>query len=181
VISREEAFNLLLEHLSGEKRKHSVLVSRLMKKLAESFDEDKIKWELTGLLHDLDYEITRGARNQHEIIAAKMLEGRLSEDCLHAIRAHDHRTGVKPATLIDKALIASDIIAVLISQVASRIGYERILRMKMDDIKEELKREPLFKEKLGVRLMKMCKELDLTLEGLINLAVESLIEDQNQR
>ncbi|RLG47362.1 MAG: hypothetical protein DRN92_03345 [Thermoproteota archaeon] len=180
MISREEALNLLVEHLSGEKRKHSVLVSKIMKKLAENFGENKTKWELTGLLHDLDYEITRGAREQHGIIAAKMLEGRLSEDCLHAIMAHDHRTGVKPVTLIDKALIVSDMIAVLISEVASRIGYERIPRMKMDDIKEELKRELLFKEKLGVGLVKICKELDLTLEGLIKLAVESLIEDQNQ-
>ncbi|GEM_PF-1278375 len=178
MISREEATLLIYEHLDKEKIKHSILVSRIMKSLAKNFCKDQNKWELVGLLHDLDYEITRTDRKQHGIVAAKMLEGKLPEECLHAIKAHDHRTGVKPTSLIDMALIVSDIIAVLVSGIASKASYGKIGQMKIDEIRRELEKESLFKEKLGARLRDLCSEIDLTIEDLIGIAIDSIIEDR---
>jgi len=113
MISRDEAIELV----SGLSRfSHLLMVSAMMKKLAERFGENGKKWELTGLLHDLDIDDTQNDMSKHGVIAAERLEGKLPEICLHAIRAHDFRTGVIPMSKLDKALIAVDSVAVLVER-----------------------------------------------------------------
>lgn len=93
-------------------------VASIMKELAKRFSQNENEWELVGLLHDLDYDLTENERNKHGLTASNMLKGKLKKESLHAIQAHDHRTGIKPKTLIDKALIASDCIWGLIIRTA---------------------------------------------------------------
>lgn len=110
-ITKEEAVKLIE---GSSKYTHSILVSKIMKSLAEKFGEDEFEWELVGLLHDLDYDQVQGDMSQHGIETADILKGRLSERSLHAIRSHDFRTGVKPETLLDESLIFADSLAVFI-------------------------------------------------------------------
>jgi predicted hydrolase (HD superfamily) len=72
---------------------HSVLVGRLMLILARRLGGDEGEWELIGLLHYLDYDSVKGDMVQHGVQAAESLVGKISDDGLDAIRAHDYRTG----------------------------------------------------------------------------------------
>lgn len=108
-VTREEALKLLE---GSSKHSHSISVSKVMRALAERFGEDTDEWELVGLLHDLDYDLVRGDMSHHGIKASEMLKGKLSERGLHAIKAHDHRTGVEPETLLDESLIFADSLVV---------------------------------------------------------------------
>lgn len=83
-----------------------------MRALAGEFGGDEDEWELVGLLHDLDYDLVQADMSQHGIKASDMLRGKLSESSLHAIRTHDHRTGVEPETLLDESLIFADSLVV---------------------------------------------------------------------
>jgi HD superfamily phosphodiesterase len=73
-----------------------------------------------GLLHDLDYEQTLEERSRHGVAAARVLEGRLPEEALHAIASHDHRSGVEPETLLDHSLRLADALALLMEEVELR-------------------------------------------------------------
>jgi len=106
-----EAISMISE---SSKYEHSILVSRIMSSLAEHFQTDKEEWVLAGLLHDLDYDEVDVDTNKHGLVAASMLEGKVSEGVLHAIMSHDHRTGVEPVNLLDKTLMFADAFAVLI-------------------------------------------------------------------
>jgi predicted hydrolase (HD superfamily) len=110
-ITKEEAHRLLE---GSSKFLHSILVSRIMEVLAPLFGAAPADWELAGLLHDLDNDVTDGDRSRHGLVAAEILEGRLPDASLHAIKAHDHRSGVKPVTLLDRALVFADNLAILI-------------------------------------------------------------------
>jgi putative nucleotidyltransferase with HDIG domain len=110
-ISKEEALQMISK---SSKLAHSTLVSKIMVRLAEHLREDTDEWEIAGLLHDLDYDLVQDDPSQHGIKAAAILEGKVSKEILQAIMAHDHRTGQKAATLLDKALILSDSLAILI-------------------------------------------------------------------
>ena len=107
-ISPEEALSLLE---GSSKYEHSLIVSRIMKKLAEHFNASVELWSIIGLLHDLDYDNVSDF-SKHGIKAADELDGLLPIEALHAIRAHDIRTGVKPVGLLDEALIFADSLAV---------------------------------------------------------------------
>jgi putative nucleotidyltransferase with HDIG domain len=99
---------------------HSLAVGRIMAALAEALEEDAGLWETVGLLHDLDYEQTREEPNRHGVAAARVLEGRLPAEALHAIASHDHRSGVEPETLLDHSLVLADALAILVAETDLR-------------------------------------------------------------
>ena len=125
-ISIEEAITLIEE---SSKYEHSLLVSRIMKNLAKRFNTSEKIWVLVGLLHDLDYDQVDDF-SQHGILASEQLGNKLPQDAIHAIQAHDYRTGIKPESLIDEALVFADSLAGFIESRA--------------DLHEE---HPVFKEK----------------------------------
>ena len=110
-ISKTEALQMISE---SSKLAHSTLVSKIMVRLAEHLREEEDEWEIAGLLHDLDYDLVQDDPSQHGIKAAAILDGKVSKEVLQAIMAHDHRTGQKATTLLDKALKFSDSLAILI-------------------------------------------------------------------
>jgi predicted hydrolase (HD superfamily) len=93
---------------------HSVLVARVMEVLAPGFGAVPQDWGIVGLLHDLDHDATEDDPPRHGNLAADILAESLPEASLHAIRAHDYRSGVKPVTILDRALIFADNLAILI-------------------------------------------------------------------
>ena len=117
MISRDEA-GRLIEYSS--RYMHGVLMGRIMAALAEGLEEDVGLWERVGLLHDLDYDQTRAGASRHGVVGAEVLKGRLPEEALHAIASHDHRSGVRPETLLDHSLILADALAILMEEVELR-------------------------------------------------------------
>jgi len=173
MISRQEALRLLVDCFSdGRKIKHMIAVSAIMKELAERLHMDVEKWELVGLLHDLDYEKTLSEKSKHGMVASEMLKGKLPEECLQAIRAHDHRTGVKSESVMDKALIAADCVWGLILRTAWATSSTKIRQIEVDMLKDMF-RDASFPEFLKNGIM-MCREINLTLEEFFKLALESL-------
>ena len=110
-ISKEEALQMIS---ASSKLAHSILVSKIMVRLAEQLREDADEWEIAGLLHDLDYDLVQDDPSQHGVKAAAILDGKVSKEVLRAIMAHDHRTGQKAVTLLDRALVFSDSLTMLI-------------------------------------------------------------------
>ena len=110
-ITEGEAHRLLE---GSSKFYHSVLVARIMEVLAPGFAAAPQDWSLVGLLHDLDHDATEDESALHGHRTAEMLVGRLPDTSLHAIKAHDYRSGVKPLTVLDRALIFADNLAILI-------------------------------------------------------------------
>ena len=143
-----------------------------MKELANRLGMNEKEWELVGLLHDLDYDIIEGDARRHGFVASKMLEGKLPPECLHAIRAHDHRTGVEPKSVIDKALIVADCIWGLIARAALAVPSRKIGQIAVNDLKQKLE-DRGFPTFLANGIM-MCEDVGLTFEEFFKLALKSL-------
>jgi len=144
----------------------------MMKKTAERLGESSLEWELVGLLHDLDIDETRNNMNKHGIIASEALKGKLPEHCLYAIKAHDHRTGFKPESKLDKALIAVDSAAVLLERVRKQLK-----KLDVEAIKEQMEIVAL-KQPWHKRNILKCREIDLSLEEFLLICLSSLEENR---
>lgn len=107
---REEAFALLVKYLKNRNLiKHSLACEAIMRHLAECCNEDPEEWAMAGLLHDIDYELTRENPAEHGLYGARILEeAGFSEAVVAAVRAHNEMTGYKPVEKIEKALWATD-------------------------------------------------------------------------
>ena len=176
MITRQEALQLLDEHVTNAKKKrHSLAIAAIMKGLAKKLSMDEEEWELVGLLHDLDYDAIGGDMCRHGLVAAEMLEGKLPEEGLHAIRAHDYRTAVKPESKLDRALIAADCVWILIVRVAFVASNGRINRIKHFALRNAFKSKsfPAFL-KSGIL---MCGNFGLSLEEFLDTALNALPSD----
>lgn len=93
---------------------HSRFVGYLMNRLGERFAPDEAEiWEMTGLLHDLDFFVVAGDWHIHGRTTAAWLEGRLPLPAILAIASHDHRSGIVSDAPMSQALRLSDALAVL--------------------------------------------------------------------
>ena len=110
-ITEREAHRLLE---GSSKLFHSILVAQIMEVLAMEFSAVPHDWGIVGLLHDLDHDATVDDPPRHGNLTAEILADKLPDASLHAIRAHDHRSGVKPVTQLDRALVFADNLAILI-------------------------------------------------------------------
>jgi len=125
-ITIEEAISLIR---NSSKYRHSLLVSKIMATLAKYFDKPERDWMLVGLLHDLDYDHVEDF-SQHGLLASKMLADKLPQEAIHAIQAHDFRSGVKPSNLIDEALIFADSFAVFLESNAKFDENHHVFKAK---------------------------------------------------
>jgi putative nucleotidyltransferase with HDIG domain len=138
MISYEEARELMEREVETDAlRKHMLAVSTIMEALADNLgieEEDKAKWVLVGLLHDLDYERTKDNFEQHGLITVELLTGKLPEDCLEAIKAHNSRTGVEPESVMAKALIAADAASGLIIPTALMMPSRKLADVQVNSL-----------------------------------------------
>ncbi len=105
-ITREEASAILRQMTSSESLlRHARTVELVMEAYAHKLNQDPMKWAITGLLHDADYE---AHPEQHPAVIVNLLRERGEEEIAHAISAHYTKWGVSYDALLDKALVACD-------------------------------------------------------------------------
>jgi len=93
---------------------HSRFVGYLMRALAERLAPAEAElWEITGLVHDLDFLVVDGDWHIHGRTTVAWLEGRLPVPAMLAIAAHDHGSGIVSDLPIAMALRLGDALAVL--------------------------------------------------------------------
>jgi hypothetical protein len=110
MITREEAFSLVTERV-GQRNlvNHCVATEIIMGALARHFglpEADVTRWELAGLLHDLDYAQTTEDFERHGLVSAGELEGLVDDEIIHAVLAHADKA--ERETRMDHALWCAD-------------------------------------------------------------------------
>ncbi len=116
-MTRDTAYTLLTKYLKNKNLvKHCLACEAAMKGLythlhPEGNDEEKLLWGITGLLHDVDYEIAQETDQLHlhgSLIFEKEPDV-IPEIIEHAIRAHNFEaTGTNPESDLDWSITIVD-------------------------------------------------------------------------
>jgi len=174
MLTNEEATRLLKRHIKNAQiRRHCIAVSEIMGKVAQRLGMNQDEWQLCGLLHDLDREKIHGDMSKHGLVAAELLENLLSRDCLHAIRAHDHRTGVTPRSIVDKALIASDAAVSFLSELTERKQAGAPAELNSDIFQKIFEDKPFRKLGYLKNRVEICREIGIPLDEFLSYTQES--------
>ena len=146
---------------SSSKYSHSVLVARIMRSIAIILNGDPTLWERVGLLHDIDYDLVAADMSKHGVLGASMLEGKLPEVGLRAIRSHNQRSFIRSHTLLDRALVFSDCLAALI--------VDRRLSLPCDiaELLEALRVECIEKPWIGDKIIKFSEREGISLPEVL--------------
>jgi len=154
--------------------KHCLAVEAVMIELADYFGQDKEKWSLAGLLHDIDYEKTKDFPEKHSLIGGEMLkEFGLDLDIIEAIQAHNEIHGLPRESQMAKALFCSDPITGLIVASTLVLPNKKISNLTKENILNRYKTKG-FAQGAKRETIATCKELDLSLEKFIEISLQAM-------
>jgi len=172
-MTREEALVLAKQYLKNKNLfKHVLAVEAVMKALAEKLGKDQETWALAGLLHDLDYEMTKDQPERHGYVTLEILKDRdVPQEVFDAILAHaGHKERKKP---IEKAIYAADPVTGLIV-AAALITKEK--KLDVIDTAFVLRRfgEKAFARGANRDQIKTCEELGFSLDEFITISLNAM-------
>lgn len=184
VQKREEAIDLLKKYVKAENLiKHCIATAAIMKELAKELNEDETKWELIGILHDIDYEIVNGDMSKHGLVGYEILkENGISDDIAEVVKTHNHTLFGNYEKPTEIALQAADSVSGLIIACAL-VKKGKISDVTPKTVKKKFKEKSFAAgcdrnrireiEKLGIELPRFY---EIAVRGLINVKDELGLE-----
>jgi putative nucleotidyltransferase with HDIG domain len=175
-MKRDEALKLLKENLTNQNLiKHSLAVEAGMRELARFFGEDEEKWGICGLLHDIDYEKTKGDPNLHSKVGSEMLKNLGFEDEIcEAVLTHNEAHKVLPKTKMAKALFCVDPLTGLIVAATLVLPSKKINDLKVENVLNRFK-EKSFARGANRENIKKCEEyLGVSLEEFVKIVLNGM-------
>lgn len=175
-ISRERSLELLDKHLSNPNLiKHCLASEAVMRQLARHFDEDEELWGLTGLLHDLDVELTLDdlPRHTHETVSILRDEG-VAEEIIEAIRMHNETAhDDKRSERFHHALAAGETITGLIIATALVYPDKKLASVKPKSVRKRYK-EKLFAAGANRDIIAECEIIGIPVPEFCDLCLEAM-------
>jgi len=154
--------------------KHMLATEAIMRALARRLGEDEEEWGLTGLLHDIDVELTKGDMSVHSKLGADLTrELGASETMAHAILCHNERHGVSRETKLDKALFCADPLTGLITAAALVRPDKKLAGLEASSVIKKSKQKS-FAAGANREHIATCSEIGLEFDEFIELGVEAM-------
>lgn len=180
-ISRGEAIELLKSMQQSESDWNHYLESEaIMRSLAEKLGEDVEYWGMLGLLHDIDWALTRENWKEHCIKAEEILsEKGFDDNFINTVQSHGYGYEEIPSLKdktrtkkIEYALACAETVTGLIYAYALMRG-KKISDMDVKGLKKKFK-DQRFAEKCNRDIIKECEKIDLSLDEFFELSIEAI-------
>ncbi len=178
-MNRDEAWELVQKQVSNRNlRNHMLAAEMVMRKLAEHFGEDKEKWGLAGLLHDLDYDETANNPSRHSLLAAEELQKlNFDSEIVYAVKVHNHVHGLPRLSRMDRALYVCDPLTGLIVAAALILPAKKLAAVTPDFVLNRFT-EKGFARGANREQIKRCEtELGLSLSEFITIGLSAMQQD----
>jgi len=181
-ITRERSLELLNHYLTTPNLiKHCLASEAVMRGLARHFGEDEELWGLTGLLHDLDVELTLDdlSHHTHETVRILREEG-VNEEIIEAIRMHnEHAHDDKRSERFHHALSAGETITGLIIAAALVYPDKKLASVKPKSVRKRYK-EKHFAAGANRTIIAECEEIGIPVPEFCDLCLEAMKEIANE-
>ena len=174
-MNREEVLNSIKDNVENENLvKHMLATEAIMRVLARHFGEDEVEWGLTGLIHDIDVELTGGDMSSHSKLGADLArEMGASEAITHAVLCHNERHGVPLETKLDKALFCVDPLTGLITAAALVRPDKKLAGVEAKSVRKKFK-EKSFAAGANREHISRCSEIGIELDEFIELGLKAM-------
>ncbi len=177
-MERDKLFEELKKRVKDDHLiKHMLATEAVMRAVAKRLGQDEEKWGIAGLLHDIDYEVTKEDPSKHSIIGAEWLaEMGLPEDVVYAVKVHNEVHGFPRNTLLDKALFAVDPLTGFITAVALVMPDKKLSTVKVKSLKKKFK-DKRFAAGANREQIKTCEtELGIPLSEFFEISLKAMQE-----
>ena len=187
-ISREKAIELLKKYNSVKDKSdwnHFLESEAIMKEVAKKLGEDEEYYGMLGLLHDIDWGITKNNSSEHLTKAPEILkEAGFDDEFISDVVSHG--CGFECAGLKDKkrtkkiefSLAASETLTGLIYAYAIMRG-KKISDMEVTGLKKKFK-DKAFAAGCDREIIKECENIGIPLDEFLSIGIEGLKKIKEQ-
>ena len=177
MLDRASAWGLLCEYTQSESlRKHALGVEACMRAYAKKFGagEDELKYSITGLLHDFDYE-KYPSLEDHPYKGNEILKERgWPEVITRAIMSHAEYSGVTRETPMEKALFACDELAGFITAVALIKPGKSLAEVDAKSVRKRMKDKAFARKVNRDDIINGAADLGVDLDEHIAFCIQAL-------
>jgi putative nucleotidyltransferase with HDIG domain len=180
-ITREEALELIKSMPQQESdMNHYLETEAIMRALAEKLGEDVEYWGMVGLLHDVDWALTRNNWEEHCIEAVEILKKKgFDEEFIKIVQSHGYGYNEIPSLKdnqrtkkIEHALIAAETLTGIIYAYAIMKG-RRISDMEISGLKKKFK-DKRFAANCKRELVNEIEKAGLKLDELFEVSINAI-------
>ena len=174
-MTREEALNSIKANVENENLiKHMLATEAIMRVLARRLGENEEEWGLTGLLHDIDMELTQGDMHTHSKLGADLTkELGANEAVVHAILCHNEVHGIPRETRLDKALFCVDPLTGLITAAALVRPDKKLASLEAKSVIKKFKQKG-FAAGANRQQITQCSEIGIEFDQFIELGLMAM-------
>jgi predicted hydrolase (HD superfamily) len=173
-ITYEQAVELLHEWTPSQAlRNHARAVEAAMRRSAHRYGDgeaDELRWAITGLLHDADYDQWP---DEHPRRIVDWLEDQGEPEIAHAVSVHFTDWGVEPVSMLDKALLACDELAGFV-MACCLVRPDGIDSLNPSSVKKKLKDKSFAAKVNRADVYSGVERLGVSLEEHIQLVIDAL-------
>ena len=180
-LSREKAWELLKKYNSEQADLNHYLESEaVMRGLAEHLREDVEYWGMLGLLHDIDWGVTKENVSTHLTKMPEILhEAGFSNEFIENILSHGygfeelpHLKDKRRSKKIEHALSAGETVTGLVHAYALMRG-KKVSDMEAKGLMKKYK-DKTFAAKIERNIIKEIEEMGLSLEEFFKIAINAI-------
>jgi uncharacterized protein len=178
MITKEAAIALLQNYVRHESMiRHSKASGAVMRALASRLGQDQNAWEVAGLLHDIDVEITHADPKVHGLKSGMILKGVVPDEIIDAILHHNEDAeGVGPrSTMLHHALAAGETITGLIMATAMVYPDKKLASVKSKSIVKRMK-EKAFAASVKRENIMECELIGISMPLFAEIALQAMQE-----
>jgi len=176
-MNREEALNLIREHIKNENMiRHCLASEAVLRAIAKELGEDENIWGMAGLLHDIDVEITNADLSVHTKEAVNLLRAAgVSEEIIEAVRLHNEEAhpGERRNTRFQYALAAGETMTGMITATALVYPDKKLSSVKASSVTKRMK-ERSFARSVNRDIIMECEKIGLNINRFAEISLNAM-------
>jgi uncharacterized protein len=183
-ITKQQADQLVEEYIKDPVTKMHLLESEaIMRAVAKHLGENEDEWGIIGLLHDIDWDLTKENQAEHCVKAVEILRNAGASDFLiETIQSHGYSNEMIPElmdkkreTKIQHCLVAAETLTGIIVASALVQPDKKISSIKIKSLKKKFK-DKSFAAKCDRELIRECELSGIPLETFLEIGLTVLRE-----
>lgn len=153
--------------------KHMIAVGAVMHQTAMRLGQDDARWEVVGILHDIDFETCTGAED-HCLKAQEILKGKVDDELIDCIMAHNNEhTKVPVDTPMKRALIAADASSGLVIACALVMPSKKLNDVRPESLVKKFGSKDFAKGVSRERIMQ-CEQVGISRDEFLTISLEGM-------
>jgi hypothetical protein len=166
---------------------HSRETEVFMRVLAKRFNEDEEKWGIIGLLHDIDWDLTKNNLTEHCIKTQEILrEAGASDFLIETVISHGYANEMIPqlqqkqrSANIQYCLVAAETLTGLIIASALMALDKKLANLSLESLKKKFKNKK-FAERCNRELILECEKAGVPFDEFLQIGLISLQSISNE-